>query len=90
MMQVWNCHCSNAALICAVVRVQGHFQIIFNRKYCPLFRAKLPFLSRLLYCSGVWAYCVNALLTPIFMVRRLCRHHRPSKLCLICSGISPL
>ena len=49
-------------------RAQGHFQIFFSTKYCPLFRAKLPFMSRLLYCSGVWAYCVNALLTPVFMV----------------------
>ena len=54
---------------------QGHFQIFFSTKYCPLFRSKLPVMSRLLYCSGVWAYCVNAVLTPIFMVR--VKHHRP-------------
>lgn len=47
---------------------KGHFQIMLSRKYCPLFRPKLPLFSRFMYCTGVWAYCVNALLTPIFML----------------------
>jgi len=46
---------------------KGHFQIILNRKYCPLFRRRLDWLSRGLYCSGVWSYIINALTTPIFM-----------------------
>jgi cellulose synthase/poly-beta-1,6-N-acetylglucosamine synthase-like glycosyltransferase len=46
---------------------KGHFQIIMNRKYCPLFRAKLDWLSRMLYVSGVWSYVINAVTTPIFM-----------------------
>ena len=29
---------------------KGHFQIIMNRKYCPLTRRRLDWLSRLLYC----------------------------------------
>jgi hypothetical protein len=45
----------------------GHFQIIFSRKYCPLFRSRLDWLSRMLYCSGVWSYVINAFTTPIFM-----------------------
>jgi hypothetical protein len=46
---------------------QGHFQIIMSRKYCPLFRSRLDWLSRMLYCSGVWSYVINAFTTPIFM-----------------------
>lgn len=38
-----------------------------NRKYCPLLRSRLDWLSRMLYCSGVWSYVINALTTPIFM-----------------------
>lgn len=41
-----------------------------NRKYCPLFRAKLDWLSRMLYVSGVWSYVINAITTPIFMAVR--------------------
>lgn len=47
--------------------LQGHFQIIMNRKFCPLFRSRLDWLSRMLYCSGVWSYVINAMTTPIFM-----------------------
>lgn len=55
--------------------LQGHFQIILSRKYCPLFRRRLDWLSRGLYCSGVWSYIINALTTPIFMaVRRPAPH----------------
>lgn len=46
---------------------KGHFQIILSRKYCPLFRRRLDWTSRLLYCSGVWSYIINAVTTPIFM-----------------------
>jgi endoglucanase len=38
-----------------------------SRKYCPLFRSRLDWLSRMLYCSGVWSYVINAFTTPIFM-----------------------
>lgn len=54
----------------AISSLQGHFQIIMNRKYCPLFRAKLDWLSRMLYVSGVWSYVINAITTPIFMAVR--------------------
>ena len=62
-------HAASRSPACYCCDPQGHFQIMFSTKYCPLFRSKLPFMSRLLYCSGVWSYCVNAVLTPIFMVR---------------------
>lgn len=48
--------------------VQGHFQVVLSRKYCPLFHRGLPFGMRILYCSGVWAYFVGALTTPTFMI----------------------
>lgn len=61
--------------------VQGHFQIILSRKYCPLFRPKLDWMSRLLYCSGVWSYIINAITTPIFMAV----HSYATRLC--CNGL---
>jgi hypothetical protein len=57
-------HFKPGAVQCSL---QGHFQIIMNRKYCPLFRSRLDWLSRMLYCSGVWSYVINAFTTPIFM-----------------------
>lgn len=47
---------------------QGHFQIIFNPKRCPLFQRKLSIPMRLMYCSGVWSYCVGAMTTPTFII----------------------
>jgi endoglucanase len=47
---------------------QGHFQIIFNMRKCPLWQQRLPIFDRFFYCSGVWSYIVCALTTPVFMV----------------------
>ena len=48
--------------------VQGHFQIMFNPKVCPLFQSELSFGMRLMYCSGVWSYVVAAISTPFLML----------------------
>ena len=47
--------------------VQGHFQIIFNPIKCPLIQWRLSAFDRLMYCSGVWAYIVGAVTTPVFI-----------------------
>ncbi|KAK9785110.1 hypothetical protein WJX73_006875 [Symbiochloris irregularis] len=47
---------------------KGHFQVVFSWKYCPLFVRNLPFLHRLLYCSGVFSYIVGAVTTPTFII----------------------
>ena len=51
-----------------VMHTQGHFQIMFNRKYCPLLQRELSPLMRIMYCSGVWSYIVGALTTPLFII----------------------
>ncbi|KAK9823799.1 hypothetical protein WJX72_005584 [[Myrmecia] bisecta] len=47
---------------------KGHFQIMFNPKVCPLFQSKLSVFQRIMYCSGVWSYCIGALSTPTFIL----------------------
>ena len=47
---------------------QGHFQIMFNPKVCPLFQSELSWGMRLMYCSGVWSYVVAAISTPFLML----------------------
>ena len=48
--------------------MQGHFQIMFNPKVCPLFQSKLSWGMRILYSSGVWAYMCAAISTPTFIM----------------------
>ncbi len=48
--------------------LQGHFQIMFNPKVCPLFQSKLSWGMRILYSSGVWAYMCAAISTPTFIM----------------------
>lgn len=48
--------------------VQGHFQIVLNNDHCPLFQKDLSWFQRLMYCSGVWAYIVGAITTPMFII----------------------
>ena len=50
------------------VCVQGHFQIVLNNDHCPLFQKDLSWFQRLMYCSGVWAYIVGAITTPMFII----------------------
>lgn len=47
--------------------LQGHFQIMFNPKVCPLLQSKLPIFWRLLYCQGCWSYVVGGVSTPFFI-----------------------
>ncbi len=47
--------------------LQGHFQICLSNEHCPLFQRGLPLFQRLMYCSGVWAYVVGAITTPMFI-----------------------
>ena len=47
--------------------LQGHFQICLSNEHCPLFQRGLPLFQRLMYCSGVWAYIVGAITTPMFI-----------------------
>ena len=53
--------------------MQGHFQIVLNNDHCPLFQKDLSWFQRLMYCSGVWAYIVGAITTPMFIVIPLVR-----------------
>lgn len=55
------------------VHVQGHFQIVLNNDHCPLFQKDLSWFQRLMYCSGVWAYIVGAITTPMFIIIPLVR-----------------
>ncbi len=55
------------------VHVQGHFQIVLNNDHCPLFQKDLSWFQRLMYCSGVWAYVVGAITTPMFIIIPLVR-----------------
>ena len=48
--------------------MQGHFQIVLNNEHCPLFQKDLGWYHRLMYCSGVWAYIVGAVTTPMFII----------------------
>lgn len=48
--------------------LQGHFQIVLNNDHCPLFQKDLSWFQRLMYCSGVWAYIVGAITTPMFII----------------------
>lgn len=48
--------------------MQGHFQIMFNPKVCPLFQSQLSWGMRILYSSGVWAYMCAAISTPTFII----------------------
>ena len=50
------------------VALQGHFQIVLNNDHCPLFQKDLSWFQRLMYCSGVWAYIVGAITTPMFII----------------------
>ena len=59
-------------LFCACV--QGHFQIVLNNDHCPLFQKDLSWFQRLMYCSGVWAYVVGAITTPMFIIIPLVGH----------------
>ncbi|KAL3150937.1 hypothetical protein ABBQ32_000684 [Trebouxia sp. C0010 RCD-2024] len=47
---------------------KGHFQIVLNNEHSPLFQKDLSWFQRLMYCSGVWAYIVGAITTPMFIV----------------------
>ena len=47
--------------------LQGHFQIMFNPKVCPLLQSKLPIFWRLMYCQGCWSYVVGGVSTPFFI-----------------------
>lgn len=53
--------------------LQGHFQIVLNNDHCPLFQKDLSWFQRLMYCSGVWAYIVGAITTPMFIIIPLVR-----------------
>lgn len=55
--------------------MQGHFQIMFNPKVCPLFQSKLSWGMRILYSSGVWSYVCAAISTPTFIVIPLVSPH---------------
>ena len=55
------------------VLLQGHFQIVLNNEHCPLFQKDLGWFHRLMYCSGVWAYIVGAVTTPMFIIIPLVR-----------------
>ena len=48
--------------------VQGHFQIMFSWKHCPLLQSGLPLFMRIMYISGVWSYVVGAVSTPLFIL----------------------
>ena len=48
--------------------MQGHFQIIFSREHCPLLQQRLSWPFRILYVSGVWAYVVASIATPLFIL----------------------
>lgn len=48
--------------------LQGHFQIVLNNEHCPLFQKDMSWFQRLMYCSGVWAYIVGAITTPMFII----------------------
>ena len=52
---------------CACPVSQGHFQIMFNREHCPLFQTRLSWFMLIMYMSGVWAYVVGAIATPLFI-----------------------
>lgn len=52
----------------ACIPLQGHFQIVLNNDHCPLFQKDLSWFQRLMYCSGVWAYIVGAITTPMFII----------------------
>lgn len=47
--------------------LQGHFQIMFNPKVCPLFQSKLHPFWRLMYSQGCWSYIVGGISTPFFI-----------------------
>lgn len=55
--------------------MQGHFQIMFNPKVCPLFQSKLSWGMRILYSSGVWSYVCAAISTPTFIIIPLVSIH---------------
>ena len=63
-----------------VAAMQGHFQIVLNNDHCPLFQKDLSWFQRLMYCSGVWAYIVGAITTPMFIVIPLVSHQCLSSL----------
>lgn len=58
---------SGACTSHTLLSLQGHFQMFFSR-HSPLLQSGLSPFMRLLYCSGVWSYVVNALCTPLFLV----------------------
>ncbi|KAK9863564.1 hypothetical protein WJX84_010744, partial [Apatococcus fuscideae] len=47
---------------------KGHFQIVMSSEHTPLFMDGLTFFQRFLYLTGVWAYVVGALTTPMFII----------------------
>lgn len=61
-------HCIQLRLCIRACLLQGHFQLVFSWQHCPLVVRNLPFLHRLLYCSGVFSYVVGAITTPTFII----------------------
>ena len=47
--------------------LQGHFQIMFDPKVCPLLQSKLNIFWRLMYCQGCWSYIIGGISTPFFI-----------------------
>ena len=41
---------------------------MLNNDHCPLFQKDLSWFQRFMYCSGVWAYIVGAITTPMFII----------------------
>ena len=48
--------------------MQGHFQIVMSSEHTPFFMEGLSFFQRFMYLTGVWAYIVGALTTPMFII----------------------
>ena len=53
---------------CPLCFVQGHFQIMFSWRHCPMLQRNLSIFMRIMYMSGVWSYIVGAISTPLFML----------------------
>ena len=49
-------------------RLQGHWQIFFNRAVCPLFQKELSWPMRLLYATPILSYTVCFVSTPFFIL----------------------
>lgn len=57
--------CARLSFVLIAV-LQGHFQIVLSSEYCPLFEGKLSWFDRIMYCTGVWAYLVGGITSPMF------------------------